>query len=493
MSKTGQIPLTPQNYMDLIDAYREDLCGFAIDIFKSKKLDDWQREFFEEFYKGDVNEYFAFSSGHSTGKSFVQSIVSLHFLLVHSDVGIVATANTKSQLVNKLGREIQVQIGRSYIKGWFTPLSMKIYRNNFDGKPDVTNFIELFTNNPDRADAASGLHAEAMLLMADEFSGLAPEIHQAFLSSTPKQTENSIRRLLYTGNPLKSSGVMFQVFKDPDISKFWHLKYLNSEECIYSDKEYINMLASSYGKDSDIYRVRVLGQFPRTGANNIIGDHYIDKALNTSISDRSLREETCVMAVDPARHGQDRAVIGHRVGNKIYKPKVILDCTITELAQEVIEYYLNLLPVRPEYIVIDGVGLGAGLVDILKDKRLFNFDGNNAEIIDFIGSRKAANPEIYANLRAEQYFRTKDVFELEEVDIPLGFTELAEELRDMQYSYNLQLKIIIESKDMIKRRTGKSPDLADWCNMLFFNPQNYKRLRRSAATAVPIVKSKYAW
>ncbi len=478
-----KIPLTPENFKYLYDKYRHDISSFAVDIFSSPGLDDWQEEISRTFFYDDISRFYARASGHGTGKSFFAAIVGLHFLLFNPEVGIVFTSNTRSQLINKLGKEIHTQIRRSLIPDWFEPTATKIYRKDFNGKADPISFIELATNNPSSAESFSGLHSEAILFVADECSSLDPGIHQAILSSTPKQTENAIRRVLYFGNPLRSSGVLYDIFHNPKIGSYWDKEHLNSLNCRYADKEYCKLLIDSYGENSTIVRTRVYGLFPLNSADNLISPQAIDAAVNRELEKEDYAREPIIMGVDVARKGDDRSVIILRQGRKVYSPEVIYENTIPELSRRVMEVYRNTFP-RPESIVVDAIGIGAGVYDILEEWKL--------PVVEFVASRGAIDSKMFANVRSETCWALKDFIETKEPSLP-RHPILLEELRAINYNYNLKLQILIDNKDVIKKELGESPDLFDAVMLTMYQENDYRFRRGLRNVSMPLRKSRYPW
>ena len=480
---TDKIPLTPEAYEYLFEKYAFNIPLFAEDIFLSEGVDTWQASLWKNFYDPKKNIFYARPSGHGTGKSFLAAITMLHFLLFHPDVGVVCTANTRAQLLNKLGREIQVQLNKSLITDWFEPTATKIYRKNFDGKPDPTAFIEMATNNPSSVEAFSGLHAPAILFVADECSALDPGIHQAIMSSTPKNVEGAIRRVLYLGNPLRSSGIFYDVCNNPKISKYWDIANINALECRYSDKEYLNMLIDSYGMESNIVKTRVLGKFPSTGADALISSEAIDAAAQRMLEKIFYAMQPIIMGVDVARQGDDQSVITLRQGRKVHEQEAIDDNTVPSLARKVADIYQKTFP-RPRLIVVDTVGIGSGVYDILKEW--------NLPVVEFVANAQASNATQFANLKAECYWKLKEWFEQEEPDV-IQQPVLLDELRALTYDYDKKLRIQVVRKKDLKKEIGRSPDHADSLMMTFFDDELRLAARRGRNEARPIQRSKFPW
>ena len=126
------------------------------------------------------------------------------------------------------------------------------------------------------------------------------------------------------------------------------------------------------------------------------------------------------------------------------------------------------LPDLPERIVVDEIGVGAGVVDRLKELKL-PVTGINV-------GRPARQRTLFANLRAEGYWRLRELFSQSQVAIP-NDPELAGQLSSLRYSYNSRGQLIIESKDDARARGIPSPDKADAMMLAFLGHNPSVRLR----------------
>ena len=107
---------------------------------------------------------------------------------------------------------------------------------------------------------------------------------------------------------------------------------------------------------------------------------------------------------------------------------------------------------RPVEILVDSIGLGAGVVDRLRELKL-PARGINV-------SESPAMGMTYINLRAELWHKAKAWLEKRDCKIPMD-EDLIAELATVRYTFTSNGKIKVESKDDIRRRGLKSPDKAD--------------------------------
>ena len=85
------------------------------------------------------------------------------------------------------------------------------------------------------------------------------------------------------------------------------------------------------------------------------------------------------------------------------------------------------------------------------------------------GAHAARQRNIFANLRAEGYWRLRELFETREIAIPPD-QQLMGELAGLRYKYDSQGRILIESKDDMRKRGVPSPDKADALMLAFVTP-----------------------
>ena len=116
---------------------------------------------------------------------------------------------------------------------------------------------------------------------------------------------------------------------------------------------------------------------------------------------------------------------------------------------------------------MDEIGVGAGVVDRLKEQG-YPVRGINV-------ARRAQQEKLFANLRAEGYWRLKELFASGEIDIPNDH-QLMGELAALRYSFDSQGRVLMESKDAMRQRGLPSPDKADALMLAFLESANKTRL-----------------
>lgn len=164
------------------------------------------------------------------------------------------------------------------------------------------------------------------------------------------------------------------------------------------------------------------------------------------------------MGVDVAREGKDRSVVALWYEKTLVDIKVIKDATekktTDEQALEVIKH-MTRQSVIASNVSIDGVGVGVGVIDHMHSKGI--------EVTTF-KSGASATMDTYDNLRSQVIWEFSQGLEKGQIKIYSGCpyrNELISEAM-MHLKKIDDKKLIVESKDKVKKRTGSmSPDIFD--------------------------------
>lgn len=182
---------------------------------------------------------------------------------------------------------------------------------------------------------------------------------------------------------------------------------------------------------------------------------HVQKARKTIIDSTS----ELVIGVDPARMGDDRIAIIRRKGRKAYKLETHYNIDTMELAgiiKRIIEKE------KPRKVYIDCIGIGAGVVDRLHEL------GYTDIVVGVNVARKAEEPKRYKNVRSELWDRTRDwLIQDMPVEIP-DSDELQTDLTGFGYKYDSSDKLVIESKEDMKKRGMLSPDCGESLMLTFY-------------------------
>jgi len=169
-----------------------------------------------------------------------------------------------------------------------------------------------------------------------------------------------------------------------------------------------------------------------------------------------------LMGVDPARFGDDRTSIIFRQGRKAWG---LVSFSKLDTMQIVGIIVVALREQRPDRVFIDVVGLGAGVVDRLREL------GYGDRIVAVNGGEKPMDYERYLNKRAEMWGEMKAWFTdpAMPVQIPDSDT-LQADICSPWHSFDSNGRMQLEKKEDMKKRGLRSPDEADALANTFASP-----------------------
>lgn len=169
-----------------------------------------------------------------------------------------------------------------------------------------------------------------------------------------------------------------------------------------------------------------------------------------------------IIGVDPARFGDDRSSIVRRRGRvayglESYSKKDTME--ITGIVHRIIE------DERPYRVCVDVGGLGAGVVDRLKEL------GHDSIVIAVNSGCKPLDAERYYNKRAEMWGELKQWLNDEPCSIP-DSDSLHADICGLKYKFDSNSRLRMESKEDAKKRGVRSPDEADALGLTFSIPSS---------------------
>lgn len=389
------------------------------------------------------NRRMAIRSGHGVGKSALLSWLILWFHSVHFPAKTGATAPTEHQLMETLWPELAMWHRR------MTP----VWRDRFEWQAESffvkeapeESFATARVSRKEKPEAFAGLHSENILLLGDEASGIEEPIYEAAVGSlsTPGA------RMVLTGNPTRPNGYFYDCFHK--MRAGWWTKRVSSEE-VERARGHIQEVIDRYGKDSNAYRVRVLGEFPTAADEQVIPLELVEAAIARDVeaSDRY----RVVWGLDVARFGDDRTALAKRRGNVLLEPiQFWRHADTMQTAGQVMAAYQECeYGERPSEILVDVIGIGAGVVDRMRELGLPVRGVNVGE--------SPASGERFMRRRDELWWQAREWFGRRDCSIP-DDPALVAELTAPIYTFSSSGKLIVEPKSDLKKRGLPSPDLAD--------------------------------
>ena len=437
-----KLDTAPDNpFVEFVKLYRNNPVLFVREVLNTEP-DGWQIEFLNHIAAG--NRRISVRSGHGVGKSTASAWAMLWYLFLRFPVKIVVTAPTSSQLYDALFAEV---------KRWVKVLppvlfdQLEVKQDRIEMK-DANNeaFISARTSRAEQPEALQGVHSDNVMLVADEASGIPEQVFEAAAGSMSGHAAVT----LLLGNPVRSSGFFFDTHNR--LAGDWITMKVSCADSPRVSEAYIEEMKARYGEESNAYRIRVLGEFPRSDDDTVIPMELLELAMNRDVE--ASKHATLVWGLDVARFGSDRSALCKRQGNAVLEPiKTWKNLDLMQLTGAVVAEFEILVPSqRPQEILVDSIGLGAGVVDRLKELGLPARGINVAESPAMGGT--------YRNLKAELWHKAKAWLESRDCRMPKDEALIAE-LATVRYSFTSNGKIQIEGKDELKKRGMASPDRAD--------------------------------
>ena len=421
--------------------YHKDPVKFAREVI-GMDPDDWQCELLEAVANPEIRRVTC-RSGHGVGKSSAVAMAAIWHVLMRVPSKTVVTAPTSAQLFDACFAEMK-NIAKRLKPPFDDLLEIKSDRIELKSSPEST-FISCRTSRQEQPEALAGVHSPSTLLLADESSGIPESVFEAASGSMSGIHATTV----LTGNPTRNTGFFYDTHNR--LKENWYTMHVSCIDSKRVSDDFVNDMKNRYGEDSPAYHVRVLGNFPPSESDTVIPVSLIDHAMKNDIK---VHEDTVsIWALDVARQGNDSSVLCKRQGPVIHPLTVWNNLDLMQLSGAVkAEYDAVSSSKKPIEIIVDSVGLGAGVLDRLRELGL-PARGLNV-------SERSMQKETYINLRAELWFRCKAWLEGMDVKIPHD-DRLWAELAAPRYHFTSSGKIQVESKEAMKKRGINSPDRAD--------------------------------
>lgn len=477
---------TDDKAKNIMAAWRKDWVLFAKEVLRVN-LDEEQKAILRSVQH---NKMTAVASGTARGKDFIAACAAMCFMYLTPTLqGAKLVGNTKIALTAPTGRQVQ---------NIMIPEVTRLFRNaggvlpgylRSDGiKTDYSEwFMTGFKADDTNTEAWSGFHAVNTMFVVTEASGVSETIFNAIEGNLQGNS-----RLLIVFNPNTPTGYAANAMKSERFNKF-RLSSLNAANVVAHrvvipgqvDYDWVSDKVHSWCapipdservedegdfvwegvsyRPNDLFRVKVLGMFPKVAEDVLIPYEWIE-AANRRWEERQGRQQPLRfgrIGVDVAGMGRDNSVIVPRYGN--YVPEIIAfnsggNADHMALAGRVKTYLDN----RENKAMIDTIGEGAGVYS-----RLVEQGCKNAFSCKFSAAAHGLSDETgvyaFANLRAYCYWAVRDWLNPSNgYDACLPVSErLIEEATNVKWKFQSDGRIIIEPKDDVKKRIHRSPDYMD--------------------------------
>lgn len=367
----------------------------------------------------------------------------IHTLVFTGECKVICTAPAAGTLFDGLMAEVKKWIAElpDFLKELFDTTTEHVRLKSMP----TACFISARTSSVDKPEALAGIHAPRVLLVVDEASGVPEAVFKAAAGSM--STANATTVLI--GNPTRNSGYFFDTHHK--LREMWHCMHVSCLGNRNVDPDFIAQIKKQYGEDSNEYRIRVLGEFPRDDGESYLARDSIERAMARTFEVPDDMPE--VWGLDVARTGGDRVALARRKGPVV--PDVLAWSGRDLMGTVgVVKAFWDEIPPeqRPVEILVDAIGMGAGVADRLVELGLPAIAVNVSETSGPLGQG--------ARMRDDLWVRMK--LALNEDALALVYDEeLANELATPRGEYLSNGRVKIEGKREMRRRGYPSPDKAD--------------------------------
>lgn len=421
----------------------------------------------------------AVRSGNGIGKTRAAAAAALWFLAAYTRSKVITTAPIHRQVRQQLWREIHTGVRTARERGHFTSARLTSTSIELDDEWFAVGFTAAGPV------AFQGTHAEHILFVVDEASGVEQDIVDAIEGSLG----SAGARLLMLGNPTATSGPFFDAFNSKrDHYNLIHLAVTESPDFTDErDRVSDDLLRALHGRawvdemralwrvdvnpDDPRWHIRVLGNFPTRDSYGVVSLADLEEAVELE----QPFNPPVVIACDVARFGDDQTAVVERTGQRVRiaefagRPAIWGGQDTEETADRVLAIARQ---ARRRYevpmtIVIDDVGVGGGVTDKLRVARADDLRQLEAHVVAYNGAAAPADPSSYPNRRSEDWFGLAE--SLRTIDLDPS-DELASDLLAPRYSFDARggyQRRKLEAKEETKKRLKRSPDLGDAVVMAF--------------------------
>ena len=401
---------------------------------------------------------------------------------------IICTAPKEKQLITRLWpafRKIMVRAGQEYS----ATLKVDSVKITWHDDEDWCALAET-AGQPENL---AGYHDDYMLFIVDEASGvneaMFPVIEGAISTGT-------LVILILIGNPTRNQGTFFDSHCRPVVAKNYHQVHVDLSKTTRVSKEWVERMVDKYGRDSPVVKVRCYGEFADTDSSQLIPLQWLaDAAEREAIPDGSLPRLR--VTVDVADGGEDFTVITvammyDTVTHFLKQEKFNFPSSESPIlaAQAAIKMFKDFNGRKDQDdIVVDSLGVGAGTAGYVMQQGYLT--------VTYKGGESSDDSDKWRNRRTQSYICLRDEHREKRVCYADNFTDEWDDFTAQMCSVKTkpgsERVEELMTKEEMKRKGIKSPDMADGCAMMFATQQPTEPVLLAVSTYGDMLSAKGDW
>ena len=424
-------------------------------------------------------------SGKGTGKDAITSMLIIWFLCCFPRPLIPCTAPTGHQLSDVLWSEINKWLSGTsgqdppLVKNWLTWQKDKLFLTERKGRDW---YALARTSSPkDSAEAQEetlqGFHEDYMMVVVDEASGVMEPVFRP-LESTLTRLCNFILMIF---NPTQSTG--FAIESQRKERERWICLQWNAEDSELVTKDSIEDKENKYGRDSNYFRVNVLGLPPISGNDILIPYEWVIAAVDYDL--KPLDDDPEVAGIDVGAGGDPTIYLRLR-GPRVYP----IEFNNSPLSLVVKDWCMGkIFRYEPKAAMVDNIGIGWGLTGELQKE----FKGSGTTVVGVnVGLRM--DDGRFFQLRDKLAWRVRERFEAGTLSIP-NDPLLIGECTTIKYVDNWAGKLTkVESKKDMLKRGLMSPNRFDaLCMAQYYETDRMREWSRKTKGKIKPPRNKSSW
>lgn len=333
---------------------------------------------------------------------------------------------------------------------------------------------EAFALASDNSTMIEGAHASKIFYIFDE----SKEIPVATWDSAEGAFSTGDTYWLSVSTPGEPVGRFYDIQARRPGYEDWFVRHVTLEESVEAGRMSRDWVASrrkQWGENSAVFQNRVLGEFASSEADGVIPLSWVEMANERweewNDSDPKPQLSFTCLGADIARSGEDKTVLALRYENVITELRV----TTKEDTMQTTGRIKGVLDAHGGKALVDVIGIGAGVVDRLREMKYSVIPFNASEHTDY---KDSADELGFINCRSASWWHLRELLDpANEHNIALPPDDLLTgDLVSPHWKVTSGGKIQVEGKDEIKVRIGRSTDYGDAVVMAFFD-NNFLSLR----------------
>ena len=458
---------------DLIRRARYEPDWFCAEILRSPNH-PWQTEFLnaladldrrEAGLKTEINHRvlrrMSLRAGHGKGKTHVLAKGLLWWNTTRRG-RVVVTAPKEQQMTTRLWPELH-KITAKALDGFRACLDIQGTRVMWCRDPTWFAVAETAA----RPENLSGHHDQELLVIVDEANGVMEPMFQVIESAITDPRN----RLILSGNPTRTSGEFYASHMKAKTADLYWKRHIKADEPPLDMAKWGQEMIQKYGANSPVVKVRVLGEFVDMAEGQLISLEWLETARLRDIGgDGSIPQLR--VSVDVADGGEDETVI---MVARVYEtrtewlalhrfsfPPSLAPIEAGKAAKRIFEEWAG---TGNDLLIPDALGVGAGTAGWLMDQRM--------PVLAYRGGEGSDDPVQWRNRRTQSYLVMRN--HLRDGQVAIGpvfatsdtdWDDFCAQMASIISKPGTERLEDLETKQDLKRRGVKSPDMADAAAMI---------------------------